>query len=88
MDFLSFGRNLSNKYGKKVLDAATKTGLYASKKVVHKAAETTGEFIRNKITDTTVKPRSMSDVNSRDVEKLVIPPEIREEIQNELRQVL
>ena len=28
---LSFGRNLSNKYVKKLLDAATETGLHATK---------------------------------------------------------
>ena len=47
--FLSIGRNLSNKYGKQLLDAPTKTGLGAaktlSKKVVHKTTEATGEFI-------------------------------------------
>ena len=31
MDFFSFGQNLSKKYGKKLLDAATKTGLNALK---------------------------------------------------------
>ena len=30
-EFLSFERNLSDKYGKKLLDTATKTGLDASK---------------------------------------------------------
>ena len=35
----SFARNLSNKYGKQLLDTATKTVIYASKKVIHKAAE-------------------------------------------------
>ena len=51
--FLSFVRNLSNKYQRQLLNAATKTGpdplKTASKKVVHKAAEATGEFIGNKI---------------------------------------
>ena len=52
---LSFVRNLSNKYGKQLLDSFTKTGLgalkTASEKVVDKAAEATGEFIRNNTTD-------------------------------------
>ena len=47
--FLSFARNLFSKYGKRLLDTATKTGVDAlkctSKKVFHKAAEETGEFI-------------------------------------------
>ena len=41
--FLSFTRNLSNKYAKQLLDTATKTGLdalkTASEKVVHKTTE-------------------------------------------------
>ena len=53
--FVIHRRNLSNKYGKQILDTAAKTGLddleTASKKVVHKAAEATGEFMGNKITD-------------------------------------
>ena len=43
--FLSFARNLSNRYEKQLLDTAAKTGLHAlklaSKKVVHKAVEAT-----------------------------------------------
>ena len=52
---MSLARNLSNKYGKRLLDTATKTGLDAvkpgSKKVIQKAAEETGELIGNKIAD-------------------------------------
>ena len=59
--FLSFSRNLSNKYRRKVLDAATKIGQDAlktsSKKVVCKAAETP------------------ADENSRNAEEIVISPE-------------
>ena len=53
--FLSFAKNLGNKYGKKLMDIATKTGMdaskIASKKVVQKPAEATGDLIENKITD-------------------------------------
>ena len=73
--FLSFARNLCNKYGKEFLDTATKTGLdalkTASKKVVHKAAEATGEFIRNKIANKIVKPEPVADENLRDVEETI-----------------
>ena len=44
--FLLFARNQSNKYAKKLVDTAAKT---ASKRVIHKTAEATGELIRNKI---------------------------------------
>ena len=58
----------------------------ASTKIVHKAAEASGEFLGNKIADKIVKPKPESDMNSRYVEEIVIPPEEREEILNELRQ--
>ena len=35
-----------------------------------------------------MKPKPVSDENLRDVEETVIPPEKREEMLNELRQVL
>ena len=77
---------------KQLLDTAAKTGLdalkTASKNVVHKAAEATGDFIGNKIADKIVKLKLLSDKNSIDVEEIIIPPEKREEILNELRQVL
>ena len=59
-EFLSFARNLSDKYGKILLDTATKTELdaaeTASKKVVCKRAEATGELIGNKTAKKIVKP--------------------------------
>ena len=70
------------------MDTVTKTGIgslkTASKKVIHKAAEGTAEFIGNKIADKIVKP----EANSTNAEETVIPTEKREEILNELRQVL
>ena len=60
----------------------------ASKKVIHNAAETTGEFIGNQITDKVVKSKPMPDINSRNVEETVISWEKWEEKFNELRQVL
>ena len=44
--FLSFARKVGNKYGKKLMDTATKTGIDAAK-----TAETTGDLIGNKIAD-------------------------------------
>ena len=74
------------------MNTATKTELdapkTASKKVAHKAAETTSEFIGNKIPDKFVEPKSVADANSRNVAEIIIPLERREEILNELRQVL
>ena len=70
MDFLSFARNLSNKYGKQLLDTATKTAIEslktASKKVVHKV---TDEFVGSKIADKVVTLKPVSDENLGDVEE-------------------
>ena len=40
-----------------------------SNNTVHKAAEATGEFIGNKITDKIVKPKHLTDEYSRNIEK-------------------
>ena len=70
--FLSFARNISDKYGKTLLDAATETRVNAaepaSKKKVHKTAEATGEQIGIKITGKIVKPKAMPELNLRTAE--------------------
>ena len=52
---LSFAKNFGNKYGKKLMDTATKTGIdaakTASKSVVQKTAETAGDLIGNEKAD-------------------------------------
>ena len=49
------GKSLSNKYGQKLLDSAkissTDVIKTASKRAIQKRAETTGDFIGNKIVD-------------------------------------
>ena len=53
--FLSFARKFGDKYGKILMDTATKTGIDAaktvSKRTVQKAAEATGDLIENKLAD-------------------------------------
>ena len=53
--FLSFARKSGDKYHKKIMDIATKTGIdaakTASKRAVQKTAEATGDLIGNKIAD-------------------------------------
>ena len=51
--FLSFAR----KYRKQLLDTGLDAPKTASKKLVHKAAETTGEFIGNKIANAVAKSK-------------------------------
>ena len=71
--FLSFarimGKNLSNKYGQKLLDTGKKSTTYAiktaSKKAIQKTAEPTGDLIGNKIAD---KITNISKKSSRKLE--------------------
>ena len=86
--FLSFARKFGDKYGKKLMGTATKTGIDAakttSKRVVRKTAETTADLIGNKITDkiTSVgKPKEKTNKT----EEIYIPPEKRQQIIDELR---
>ena len=50
--FLPFARKFGNNYGKKLMDTARKTGMdaakTASKRVVQKTAETSGDLRKNK----------------------------------------
>ena len=52
---MSFARKFADKYGKKLMDDTRKTGIdaakTASKQVVQKTAEATGDLIGNKIAD-------------------------------------
>ena len=77
---------------KKILDTSRKIGLdplrTGSWKVVHKAAEATGEFIGNKIANNIVNRNLESDENSRNVVVTAIPPDEMQKKLNELRQVL
>ena len=78
--FLSFARRFGDKYGKKLMDTATKTGIdsakIASKRVVHKTPETTGDLIGNKIAE---KITSLGKTKSKEKEdkrqEIYIPPE-------------
>ena len=88
--FLSFARKVGDKYGKKLMDTATKTRIdaakTASKRVVQKTAEATGDLIGNKIAD---KITSLGKTKSKEKEKeeqeIYIPPEKRQQIIDDLR---
>ena len=87
-DFLSFARKFSDKYGKKLMDTGTKTGIGAaktdSKTVVQTTAEATGYLIRNKIAD---KITSLGKRKSKEKEEqeIYISPEKRQQIIDDLR---
>ena len=86
--FLSFARKFCDKFGKRLLDTATKTGIdvakAASKRAVQKTAEATGDLIGNKIADkiTSVgKSKNKENKNkTNEIEEIYIPPEKRQQI--------
>ena len=87
---MSFARKIGDKYGKKLIDTATKTGMdaekTASKRVVQKTAEATGDLIGNKITDkiTSIgKPKEKE--KTKEIEVTYIQPEKRQPIIDDLR---
>ena len=101
-EFLSFakniGKNLSNKYGQELFDAAKKSTnnaiKIASERAVQNTAEATGDLIGNKIADkiTSIskKPVKELPINDEDVKittrkKRCISPEERQKIIDELR---
>ena len=57
---MSFTKTFGDKYDKKLIDAATKTGIDAAKtiseRVLQKPAEATGDLIGNKIADKITSP--------------------------------
>ena len=71
-EYLSFARNLYNKYWKQLLNTASKAGIdalkAASKKVVYKSAEAISEFIESKIGNQTVKQKPLLAENSINIE--------------------
>ena len=88
--FLSFSRKFGDKYGKKLMDTVTKTGIVAaktaSKRVVQKITEATGDLIGNRIADkiTSIgKPKEKEKTTK--VEEIYIPPEKRQQIIDDLR---
>ena len=77
--FLSFARKFGDKYGKKIMDTA-------SKRVVQKTAEAAGDLIRNKIADKiTSAGKSKEKRKTNKVKEIDIPPEKRQQIIDGLR---
>ena len=85
MVFCHLQKKIVNKYGKKFMDAATKTGIdavkTASQRVVHKTAEATGDLIGNRIVD---KITPIGKPKEKETEEIYIPPEKRQQIIDDL----
>ena len=99
----NIGKNLSNKYGQKIIDTAKKSTTdainTASKRAIQKTAEATGNLIGNKIADkiNSISKKSNkelpnNDEKDEDIEitthkKRYVSPEERQKIIDELRLV-
>ena len=88
--FLSFAKKFGDKYSKKLMDTATKTGIdvtkTASKRVVQKIAQATGDLIGKKIADkiTSIgKSKEKEKINKP--EEIYIPPEKRQQVIDDLK---
>ena len=89
--FLLFAKTFGNKFGKTLIGTATKPGIdaakTASKRVVQKFAEATGDLIGNKIVDKTTsigKPKE-KEKETKEIEEIYIPPEKRQQNIDDLR---
>ena len=79
--FLSFARKVGDKYGKKLIDTSTKTGIdaakTASKRAYQKTAEATGDLTGNRIADkiTSIGKSKQKEKLKEKPEDIYIPPE-------------
>ena len=85
---MSFAKKFGYKYGKKLLDTATKVRIgaaeTASKEVVQKTPEATGDLIGNKIADKIsssgkTKSKEKEDETNK-IQEIYIPSEKRQQI--------
>ena len=89
--FLWIARKFGDKNGKKLMDIATKTGIdaatTASKRVVQKTAEATGDLIGNKIADkiNSIGKSKEKPKTKEKPEEIYIPPEKRQQVIDDLR---
>ena len=88
--FLSFARKFGDKYGKKLMDTATKTGIDAAKTASKRAVQTNAEATRDLIGNKTAnkitslrKTKSKEKQNQR--KEIYIPTEKRQQIIDDLR---
>ena len=90
MAFCHLLKKFGNKYGKKLLDTATETGIdaakTASKRVVQKAAEATGDLIGNKTADKFTSLGKLKEKEkTKEIEEISIPPEKKQQLIDDLR---
>ena len=85
--FLSFARKFGDKYSKKLIDIATKTGIdaakTASKRVPQKTGEAAGDLIGSKIADKITAIGKLKE--NEKPEEIYIPPEKTQQIIDDLK---
>ena len=88
-EFLPFARKFGDKYHKKLMDTATKTGIdsakTASKRVVQKTAEATGDLIGNKVAHKITSIGKPKEKPKEKPEEIYIPPGKRQQIIDDLK---
>ena len=93
--FLSFAKNLNNKYSQKLVDFAKKSATdafkIASKRAIQETSKATGDLIGNKIADkiTSYSKKPANETHSNDVSNEIpkeryISPQERQKIIDEL----
>ena len=91
---INSAKKISNsQYGKKIINTTKKEGTNfaktSGKRIVQKSAEATGDFIGNKIADQIIllgKSKNKEKENEiNEPEEIIIPPEKRQQIINNLR---
>ena len=87
--FFSFSRKCGSKYGKRLINTATKTRIdaakTASKRVVQKTSEGTKDLIGNKIADQITSIGKPKDKEKKEIEEIYLPPEKRQQIIDDLQ---
>ena len=87
--FFFICKKIGNKYGKKLMDTATKTRIDAAKttlkRIVQKTTEGTGDLIGNKIVSKITSICKPKEKERKEIEEIYIPPEKRQQIIDDLR---
>ena len=74
-----------SKYGNMLKNQGSEFGKIAGKKILTKSAEATGDLIGSKIADKITSFKSKPKEKIKEDEEIIIPPEKRQQILNDLR---
>ena len=84
--FMSFARNINDKYSKSLMDLSKNFAKTAGKKILKETAKATGDLIGNKIADKiTAKPHNKDEVINGIPKERYISPKERQKIIDELK---